>query len=503
MSGGRRALLLDGASLLLGALLVLSFAPFGYWPVGLIDPILFLLILDATPTPRRGFLRGLLFGLGLFGWGVSWIYVSLHVIGGLPIVGALVLLGLLDLYCASYYGLVAALYRRLGRRLRSWVRSCLLFPSLWVLAELLRGWLLTGFPWFDLGAAEIHGIFAGWIPLLGVVGTSGIVLLTGGLWLESFRRGGGRQLLLLALVILLLAGGVLLDRVRWTRPAGPSLPVALVQADVAQTMKWIPGMAVHELRLYERLSSPLWSRARLVIWPESAIPTWYQDVRGRLTRLARRVRERGDRLLTGILLDRHGGLYNGAVELGGRRALFYEKHHLVPFGEYVPLPRWARRWLKAWRLPHSGFDAGPRRPTLLRVGKWPFAVSICYEDAFGRDIRRALPQAAFLVNISDDAWFGRTIGPFQHYELAAARALETGRWLVRADNSAVSGVIDAHGTSVARLPPFVRADLTARVVPYTGETPYDRWGDGPALVLAVLALIVAGGLGRHSTASES
>jgi len=491
-----RALLLDGASLALGASLVLSFAPFGLWPLGLGVPILFLLVLDATPSARRAFLRGGLFGLGLFGWGVSWIDVSLHAVGGIPQVGALVLLGLLDLYCALYYALVAALSVRFSPA-GSARRAILVFPALWTLAEILRGRLLTGFPWLDLGAGQIHGVFSGYVPLLGVVGTGTVVLVAGGLWLESFRAPRRRQVLLLALVLAVLAGGGLLARVSWTRPAGPPLTVAVVQGDVPQAMKWRAGMARRELALYRRMSAPLWNRARLVVWPESAITTWYTDVRRPLTRLARRVRARGDRLVTGILLDRAGGLYNGAVELGGRRPLFYEKHHLVPFGEYFPLPRWARRWLKDWRLPHSSFDAGPRRPRLFRVRGFPFDVSICYEDAFGRDIRRALPRAAFLVNISDDAWFGRTIGPDQHYELAEARALETGRWLVRADNSAVSGIVAPDGRSRARLPPFVRADLTARVVPYRGETPYDRSGETPAAAGALLALVLAWALGRR------
>ena len=491
-----RALLLDGASLALGAALVTAFAPFGLWPLGFGIPILFLLVLDATPRPGRAFVRGGLFGLGLFGWGVSWIYVSLHTVGGIPALGALVLLGLLDVYCALFYALVAALSVRFSPP-ASARRALLVFPALWTLAEILRGRLLTGFPWLDLGASQIHGVFAGAVPLVGVVGTGWLVLVAGGLWLESFRVSRRRQIGLLALVLALLAATALLARVSWTRPAGPPITVALVQADVPQAMKWRPGMARRELALYRRMSVPLWSRAELVVWPESAITTWYQDVRRPLARLARKLRRRRRRLLTGILLDRAGGLYNGAVELGGRRPLFYEKHHLVPFGEYVPLPRWARAWLRAWRLPHSGFDAGPRRPPFLRVRGVPFAVSICYEDAFGRDIRRALPRAAFLVNISDDAWFGHTIGPFQHYELAEARALETGRWLVRADNSAVSGIIAPDGRSLVRLPPFVRADLTARVVPYRGETPYDRSGEMPTEVAALLALLFAGALGRR------
>jgi apolipoprotein N-acyltransferase len=491
-----RSWLLDGASLALGLGLVTAFAPFGFWPLGLGVPILFLLVLDATEGVRRAFVRGGLFGLGLFVWGVSWIYVGLHTVGGIPALGACVLLGLLDLYCALYYALLAALTVRFSRP-RSALRALLVYPALWVLAEFLRGRLLTGFPWFELGTSQIHGVFAGYVPLLGAVGTGGVVLVAGGLWLESFRAERGRRILLLALFLVVLAAGVLLARVSWTRRAGPPVTVAVVQGNVPQTMKWKPGMARHELALYRRLSAPLWGVARLVIWPESAITTWYQDVRRPLRRLARRVRRRGDRLVTGILLDRGGKLYNGAVELGGRRPRFYEKHHLVPFAEYFPLPRWARRWLKAWRLPHSGFNAGPRRPRLFRVAGDPFVVGICYEDAFGRDVRRALPRATFLVNISDDAWFGHTIGPFQHYELAETRALETGRWLVRADNYAVSGIVGRDGWSLVRLAPFVRADLTARVVPYRGETPYDRTGETPAVAGALLALVLAAALARR------
>ncbi|EQD68327.1 apolipoprotein N-acyltransferase [mine drainage metagenome] len=264
-------------------------------------------------------------------------------------------------------------------------------------------------------------------------------------------------------------------------------------------MKFRPGAWRPILARYEAMSTPLWHRGRLIVWPESAIATWYETAAPELRPLVRMLRRKQATLISGVFdyVFRTRAQYNAAVRLGSGPPEFYDKHHLVPYGEYFPLPRFARRWLKDFHLPHSSFTVGARHQRPFRIDGERAGISICYEDAFGRVIRRALPKAAFLVNISDDAWFGHTIGPDQQFQMARMRALETGRPLVRADNSAITGLINDRGRVLGRLPPFLPLVLTGKVTPETGLTPYDRSGSRPIVWLSLLILVVAAGIQRR------
>ena len=470
-----------------GAVAVAGFAPAG-WSV--LEPLalgfLFYLWLR-TDSPRLAALLGFAFGLGHFVVGVSWIYVSLHDFGDMPALLAAVATVLYCAYLALFPALVGSLQARAG--VGGAARLALLIPALWMVSEWLRGWLLGGFPWLAQGYAQIDTPLAGFAPLLGVYGLSFLIALLAGL-LVLLATGTRRERVgAVALAAVLFAGGGALRRVEWTLPVGPPLTVALVQGNIAQSLKFDPARYGATLQTYGRLLER--SDARLTVLPETAIPRFLGAVdAGYLERLARHARAQNGDLLLGVpLADRAGRYYNAVVSLGASPEQSYRKSHLVPLGEFVPAEfGWIVRVL---RIPLSDFTPGSSHPEPLAVAGERVAVNICYEDAFGEEIIRQLPRATLLANVSNVAWFGDSFAPEQHLQISRMRALETGRTMLRATNTGVTAIVDPHGRVAGRLPAFTEGVLQGTVQGYAGATPYTRFGNGPALALAASALLAA------------
>ncbi len=474
------------AALPLGVIAVLAFAPFDAAPVAPIAlTLLFLLWRDAAP--RRALGMGYLFGLGLMGVGVSWVHVSIASFSdGGPLL-AWAITGLLVAGMALFYGLAGWLSAHAdGPR---WVRLLLIFPAVWVLCEWTRGWFLTGFPWLALGYSQVDAPLGGYAPLLGVYGVSWLLALSAGLAALLLGQGGRVRYAALAGLVLLWLAGWGLRGVDWTAPAGAPFRVSLIQGDVTPSLKWQPERLRPTLDLYRKLTREHWD-SRLVIWPETAVPTFAHQVEHSfLDPLADEARRMGTDVLLGVpVRDRESGLYyNALMTLGAQREV-YRKHHLVPFGEYLPL-RWLLQPLgSVIDFPMSDFSAGDGRRPLLHMAGYGAALSICYEDAFGEEMLGAFPEAAFLVNVSNDAWFGDSLAPHQHLEIARMRALEAGRWMLRSTNSGVSALIDDKGRVRARSPLFERYVLSGEVVPMQGMTPYLRAGNTLVVALALAAL---------------
>jgi len=468
-----------------GAVAVAGFAPVG-WSV--LEPLalgfLFYLWLR-TDSPRRAALFGFAFGLGHFLVGVSWIYVSLHDFGAMPAPLAALATALYCAYLALFPALVGSLQARLGAGPA--VRLLLLIPALWTLAEWLRGWLLTGFPWLVAGYSQIDTPLAGFAPLAGVYGVSFALVLLAGLIVLLATGGGRARIGAAAGVVVLLAAGAALRSVEWTAPAGDPIKVALIQGNIAQSLKFEPGRYAQTLDTYRRLV--LGTDAQLIVLPETAIPRFLNTVDARyLEELARHARSnRGDILLGVPLVERGGGFTNSVVTLGSSPPQRYSKSHLVPLGEFVP-PEFG--WIvSVLRIPLSDFQRGTDRPEPLVVGGARVAVNICYEDAFGEEIIRQLPQATLLANVSNVAWFGDSLAPEQHLQISRMRAVETGRTMLRATNTGVTAIIDRRGAVVARLPTFTEGVLNGSVQQYTGATPYTRYGNVPVLILAALLVL--------------
>jgi len=471
-----------------GGAAVLGFAPFSIFPL----PILALALLaDLTYrlTPRRAFVAGWDFGLGLLGFGVAWIRISLNQFGNLNAPLAWVLTLLFVAAMALYFGAVGWLARRL-RSDRPWVHFVLVFPSLWVLVEWLRGWFLTGFPWLAMGYSQIDSPLAGYAPLLGVYGLSWLVALSGGLLVLLFRVPTWQRLIALGVVGLIWLGGLGLRTLSWTEPLGEPMRASLIQANIPQSVKWDPETRLPTLRAYLDLTQQSWD-SRVIVWPETAVPDFQHRMEeGLLVPLAEKTAEEHAELITGIpVMDRETQrYYNAVVSLGSIRDHYF-KRHLVPFGEFLPLKDWLGPLVRLFEVPMSDFSAGSAARPLLRVNGYEVGVSICYEDVFPEEVIEALPDAAYLVNVSNDGWFGDSLAPYQHLEIARMRALETQRYLLRATNTGVSAIIGPDGRVRESLPLDRRGVVSGSIQRVQGTTPFGRWGNLPVVLGCLLGVL--------------
>ena len=488
----------DTTCLAAGAALPLAFAPFGLFPVAFASLATLFLAWRGCPTPRRAFLRGWLFGVGSFGAGVSWVYESFafaNVAGGLAFVLTVGLVGCLALYPAVL-GWSVARVAPAGDA----PRLLAVYPAAWTLWEWLRGWAFTGLPWLQVGYAQIDAPAAGWLPVLGVHGAGALAAFAAGGLAFVLHRRDLRAVVSFGAAAALWGAGLGLARTEWVQPAGPPVKAAIVQGNIAQDQKWRPEMREPTLERYAALTREHFD-ADLVVWPESAIPGFFDTQKEFVRALLEEAVERGSAVVAGVpVRDGPAGPYLNAVVMLGPDPGFYFKRRLVPFGEYMPFAFVLRPLAAALGIRMADFSPGPREQEPMRLGPHALGVSICYEIAFANAVRLDLPEAAVLVTVSNDAWFGDSIGPHQHLEIARVRAAETGRWLVRATNTGLSAVVSSRGEVRARLPQFEIAAGTFEVVPMRGETPWVRFGDAP--VLGVLAVWLVAGLGWARRASQ-
>lgn len=426
--------------------------------------------------------RGFAFGLGYFTANVHWVYISLHNFGGMP--------GWMAAGCVLALAACLALYPALAGWLShrlpcpEHLRLPLLIPAVYILVEWLRGWLFTGFPWASTGSSQI-GPLAGWFPLLGVYGVGGLVALTSAWVLWRWRWGVAA----LALAVLTSLG---LEHIAWTHPAGNPVSVSLVQGAVPQSLKWNPAQYRATLALYLDLTRQ--SRGDIVILPETAIPSFMENTPPEyLAALSAPLAQQGRHLLTGFATGNDRRYFNSLVLLTDP-AKVYHKQHLVPFGEYVPLP-WIFGWMYNYlNMPLSGFTSGGLGQPPLVMGATRLAGNICYEDIFGNELRKAAANATLLANVSNMAWFEGSWAAEQHLQMARARTLETGRWMIRATNTGATAIIDHRGKVRARLEEGQRGILEGTAQNREGTTPYMLWGD--SLTIGLLGGLLLGLIGH-------
>ncbi len=485
---------------LAGAANVFAFAPFGLHVIPVVTVALLLVLVAAAP-PRRAAALGFCFGAAWFAGGMYWLYISIHDFGKTPAILAVLLMLVLIAIMAAYYALFAWLTARFSPR-QPVARHLLWAPALWALLEWIRGWFMSGFPWFALGYAHTDTWLAGYAPLAGVFGVSLVVVMLAGALALLLDASRATRALALAVAAGVLLGGWMLRNTEWTRAQGVAVDVALMQGNFGQDQKWLPENRLPTMERYWSLTRAN-DDADLFIWPEAAIPAlYYQLDRGFYQQLEDELLDGEQRLLTGTLVHdyEHDVYFNSSVVLGGPERRFYHKRHLVPFGEYFPVPDFVRHWLRLMNLPYSDFETGTDGSALRISADLSVAVMICYEAVFGEEVITALPDAGLLVNISNDGWFGRSIGPLQHFQIARMRAIETGRWLARATNTGVTAIVDERGDVVAQLPQFETGVLRANVEPRTGATPYVRWGNVFIAMLSFALLAIAAVLGYRERA---
>lgn len=470
----------------IGVVGVGCFAPFGLFWLAPLVWLGFFWLLRQADSPRQGLLTGLAFGLGFFCTGVSWVFVSLSVFGGMPwwMAGPAAFL-----FCTvmALFPMAAGYVFKRWQSADLW-RQAAFFAALIAAADWLKGWIFTGFPWLTVGYSQAApSPLAGFAPLVGVHGLSLLVALSGAL-LVRWRVGA-------PFAALLVISGFGLQQVAWTTAVGAPVSVALIQGNVPQEMKFRPEAFFRTLDLYRELITQ--NPAQLTVLPETAIPVFIDQIPpeylDELKALAQR--QNGD-LIFGTLTGVGDQYFNSAVSLGSSPLQVYSKNHLVPFGEFIPA---GFAWFMAYaKIPMSAFTRGPEVQTPLAVAGQHVAANICYEDVFGEEIIRALPQAGILANLSNTAWFGRSLAQPQHLQIAQLRAAETGRPMLRATNTGMTAIVNADGRVQAVLEPFTTGVLHGEVRAHEGMTPYAHYGNWLALgLMAVFGLVSQTGRRRR------
>ena len=478
-----------------GSLVTLSLAPYKLWPAAILSCCLYLGLLRRCPV-KIAVLRGWLFGLGLFGSGASWVYVSIHLYGNASVALAVFLTSLFCAGLALLHALFAWVYAGF---LREHMAGMLVgFPALWVLFEWLRSWLLTGFPWLYIGYAALDTWASGWIPVVGVFGASLLFAFSAScLYLAYMRRHLQAYLIYGTMTLSLWFIGWQLQQAKWVAPASDTpLSVAIVQPNIPQELKWRREYYRPTLDLYREMTTPLLGRD-IVLWPEAAIPNYYQQSQDFLLPMARRALDEGTALVTGIPWQPADDTryYNSIVALARGEGV-YHKQRLVPFGEYLPLEEWLRGTIEFFDLPMSAFSSGGAEQQPLRLQDFRVSPFICYEIVYPGLVREYARRADLMITISNDSWFGDSIGPLQHLQMARMRALENGRYLIRGTNNGVSAVIDERGEIVSAAPRFERTVLEGEAQAMLGETPFSRVGSQPTIILCGLLLTSVLGAGR-------
>jgi apolipoprotein N-acyltransferase len=492
----------SAAAFVAGMLLSLSYAPHEWWPLAILSPASLIWLWQGA-TPRRAATLGFWFNAGTFSVGTYWLYIAIAENGHAPIALTLFLMAGVVAVMGAYHALLGWVVAKYLPERCAW-RWLVGIPCAWLLVEWLRSWFLSGFGWLALGYAHTDNWLGGLAP---VIGQYGLGLLT-------LAMAGGLVALLLGDRRLRIASGVLyvaiwgaafaLRNVEWTETYSRPITVAVVQGAIPQDEKWIENNLDSIKDLYQKRTREAHGAA-LIVWPESAIPDlannhidFYRDVYAEAS-------AHGSSLMMGTLRAEENEktgkeeFYNSvlAMDRATPGVGWYDKHHLVPFTEFVPVPGFVRQWLKLMTLPYSDFNRGAAQQPPLEAAGQRIAANVCYEDAYGATQLPALRTATLLVNVTNDAWFGHSTARYQHLQISRMRAMEAGRPMVRAANDGVSAVIGHHGEIIAKAPEYEANVMRAELQPRIGLTPYARTGNWPVVCLALVLGLASAYLRRR------
>lgn len=471
-----------------GMLSALAFAPFNVAYFALISLFILFLSWDRIP-PKKALLRGYLFGLGLFGVGVSWVFISVHDYGGaskfVSLLITLVFVGIWAIFPAFAGYLTCKIIPATFR-----LERFTIMPIVWILVEFLRGeYFLNGFPWLQISYSQLETPLSGFIPVIGGYATGFLASITATTLILLLKARPFRVTGILIILSIWILGSLLQER-QWTTVIGNPIKVTLVQGNVAQEQKWRPGNRKKIITSYLAMTYQHWD-SDLIIWPETAIPAFLDQVQVDLLKpLAKQaILNNTDVIVSLPFRAPKSKSYNNAVLVLGQHPGMYRKVHLLPFGEYLPFQPLSGYLLDQLNImPIGSFTPGDLNQPLLKAAGYRFSTSICYEDVFSKLVIKDLPEAAFLVNVTNDGWFGKSIEPYQHMQLARMRALESGRYLLRATNTGVTGVVAPDGKIIDQAPLFKKTTLTSKIYPMAGLTPYTTMGDFPVIVFLIFLL---------------
>lgn len=478
-----------------GAIFLLALAPYGFWPLAVVSPALLYALLLPEMSGKRAFFIGEAYGTGLWCFGAFWLYTSIHDYGDTPAWLALILIALMGLGMGLFHGFLALVFNRVVGK------QPLSFAALWIVQEWLKTWLFTGFPWLFVGYAFTEQRWLSSLaPVAGVFAVSFVAVLFAASTVELFRRRGGYMIASMAFLVISIA--LWLINPQWTKPKGtPDLSVSLIQGNIPQDLKWLTEYQIETLKIYATLTRSEWGRD-IILWPESSIPMFQDEAVGFINEMVKMAKATNTTWITGIpykdeaafnpKTDKYPPFYNSVIALGAQADGLYKKQRLVPFGEYIPfegmfdiLPN------LAGSQDIMSYSRGRDNQSPLQVRGHDLGAAICYEVAYPDTTRKNAIGTDFLLTISNDAWFGTSAGPLQHLQMVQMRALENGRWFMRATNTGVTAIIDHQGHIVSRLPQFERAVLRGDIQARVGNTPFMSMGHYPILIIVALLLLLS------------
>lgn len=475
-----------------GLLLPLGFAPFhlpGFVMIGL--ACLFLLLNHISP--KRAFILGASFGLGFFGLGISWIYNSIHAYGHLNWLLSACLTFLFVIFFSLFTALFSLAYVILTIRLPYYFYP-IAYSVCWFFTEYARSQLFTGFPWLLLGAGQIDSSLQYLLPVIGVFGVSSVTALASGfLGLAIHRHIPKKEIWLILLVITLILPLALKNKV-WTVREEEALSVGIIQANLSMRDKWDSALYQRIQAYYHQTASTLMRDHQLIVMPESAIPMPTHYVSDFLNALHQESLENNSAVILGIphANDRHPESYHNSILALGTAQGIYLKQHLVPFGEYVPsFLEPITNWLQ---LPNPSMIKGNAYQLPLSFNQYRIATLICYELAYPALLRSQLPQAAWIISLSDDGWFGHSFAIYQHMQMAQVLSKLTGRYQIVSNNDGLSSLINERGEIISNLPAYVAGTLSGSIYPCHGQTPWTRSGDTYVIFVNILLLCLGIGL---------
>ena len=501
-----------------GALNVLAFAPFNAYPLAWFSPIVLFYALTKATTKKQHFYLGWIYAIGLFGVGASWPFYSIYFYAHAPLavaIGGVALFTIgVALLTGGLFGWIVSYYQNTP----FFARLLLFYPAAWVLIEWYRSWFLTGFPWLYLGNTQIDTVFANFAPITGVLGVSLSSVLISGALLSFFlgnrvkrtvnvqnneintqlvthkviieeKLGTSARILSASVIVILTLSGIALGQVDWTQKTEKPITVSVLQSNISQDEKLNPANLKSMIKVYREMTQKS-RNSDLIVWPETALFDFFSNHMDSDINPLQKSLKNTDRtiMLGGFYVNNNGGVENSVLAISHDNREIYSKRHLVPFGEYIPFVKILSS-LGEW-IPKSTLVAG-KNDGMLSVAGQKAQMSICYEDAFGEEIIKSLPEATLLINITHDGWFTGSFEPAQHMQIARMRTLETGRYMVRATTTGPAGIINEKGKVVATAAVNTKQIITHKVQRFTGSTPYVRWGNG-LIVGLVLILLVMG-----------
>lgn len=473
------------SALVAGALIPFAFAPFGIYFLSFLSLSVLFYLWIKSDSARDAFILGYLYAFAMFGVGVNWMHISINLFGGVNLIGALFFTYIFIAYISLFPALCGYLAIRFFKH-----SQFIAVPALWLITEWCRGWALTGFPWLNIGTSQTDSLIASIAPVMGDYGLTYLVCLAA-MSMTLLVIGCVKQKMVSGIVlILIVASSLLLKNIEWTNDLDKDLDVALIQGAIPQALKWQPQQRQKTYEIYSSLSKPYWS-SDLIIWPETAIPSLYHSASDFIDPITADKQNSNALFMSGLAYkDSESNQYYNSILLIDDKHRFYHKNHLVPFGEYLPFKSVLGGILNFLKIPMSDFSSGAADKKVLTTSKGVFGMSICYEDAFGSEVSQALPDANILINVSNDAWFGDSFAPHQHLQMARMRALENGRYLLRATNTGISAIIDNKGKIVSTSPQFKPHALAETVKQFTGETPYSRYGNSIIVIICIVMLLI-------------